>query len=102
MSRILALDYGLQRVGVAVTDPLRMFAQPLTTVDTRLILDYLKDYLSKESVDIIVLGLPTRFDGSDTHATSFVNIFAEKLRTTFPAVNLVMADERLTSRMAKA
>jgi putative Holliday junction resolvase len=101
MSRILALDYGAKRTGVAVTDPLQMIAYPLDTVDTENIINYLKAYFTKEKVETIVLGAPLNMDGSDTDATLMVNEFEKKLIDTFPGYPVVKIDERLTSRMAK-
>jgi putative Holliday junction resolvase len=101
MSRILAIDYGLRRVGLAVTDPLQMFAQPLDTIDNKLIIDYLKAYLGRELVETIVLGEPKHMDGGETDATKPVQEFKLLLEKNFPNVPIVMIDERLTSRMAK-
>lgn len=101
MSRILAIDYGLRRVGLAVTDPLQMFAQPLDTIDNKLIIDYLKAYMGKETVQTIVLGEPKHMDGSETDASKPVQEFKLLLEKTFPNTPIVMIDERLTSRMAK-
>lgn len=101
MSRIIALDYGGRRTGVAVTDPLQMIAYPLDTIDTANIIDYLKTYFSKEAVETIVLGAPLNMDGSDTDATQMVVEFEKKLKENFPNHPVVKIDERLTSRMAK-
>jgi len=101
MGRILAIDYGKKRVGIAVTDPMQMIAQPLVTIDTPKIFDFLKDYFSKEKVDTIVLGEPKRLNGLDTDATPLVEAFKLKLLELFPNMPIVMIDERLTSRMAK-
>ncbi len=101
MSRILALDYGEKRTGVAVTDPLQMIAYPLDTIDTVNIIEYLKSYFAKEKVETIVLGAPMNMDGSDTDATLLVIEFEKKLNESFPDYPVVKIDERLTSRMAK-
>lgn len=101
MARILAIDYGLRRVGLAVTDPLQMIAQPLDTIDTGKIWEYLEKYFKAEQVETIVLGFPRNMDGSDTDATVPVIEFETKLREKFPVIQLVRIDERLTSRMAK-
>ena len=101
MGRILAIDYGKKRVGIAVTDPMQMIAQPLVTIDTPKIFEFLKDYFSKEKVDTIVLGEPKRLNGLDTDATPLVEAFKTKLLELFPNMSIVMIDERLTSRMAK-
>lgn len=101
MSRIIALDYGGRRTGVAVTDPLQMIAYPLDTIDTSKIIDYLKAYFAKENVETIVLGAPLNMDGTDTDATQMVIEFEKKLKENFPNHPIVKIDERLTSRMAK-
>lgn len=101
MSRIIALDYGGRRTGVAVTDPLQMIAYPLDTIDTSKIIEYLKTYFQKELVETIVLGAPLNMDGSDTDATQMVVEFEKKLKENFPDLPIVKIDERLTSRMAK-
>lgn len=101
MSRIIALDYGGRRTGVAITDPLQMIAYPLDTIDTANIIDYLKSYFSIETVETIVLGAPLNMDGSDTDATQMVVEFEKKLKENFPNHPVVKVDERLTSRMAK-
>ncbi len=101
MSRIIALDYGGRRTGVAVTDPLQMIAYPLDTIDTSKIIDYLKGYFAKENVETIVLGAPLNMDGTDTDATQMVIEFEKKLKENFPNHPIVKIDERLTSRMAK-
>jgi putative Holliday junction resolvase len=101
MGRILAIDYGKKRVGIAVTDPMQIIAQPLVTIDTPKIFEFLKDYFSKEKVDTIVLGEPKRLNGLDTDATPLVAAFKTKLLELFPNMPIVMIDERLTSRMAK-
>jgi putative Holliday junction resolvase len=101
MPRILAIDYGTKRVGIAVTDPLQIVANALTTVESHKAIDFLKSYLQKEIVETIVVGLPTRMDGSDTHATLPTENFVNLLRKTFPTVPIERMDERFTSAMAK-
>jgi putative Holliday junction resolvase len=101
MARILALDYGAKRTGIAVTDELQIIASGLCTVETPKLLDYLKDYCSKNKVESIVLGYPTRMDGSETHNTKPVEELAEKLKSIFPACIIHFEDERFTSKMAK-
>lgn len=101
MKRILAIDYGMQRVGLAVTDLMQMIAQPLDTIDNRNIIDYLKAYMQKEPVETIVLGEPKDLSGMDTDSSEGVRQFKTKLQELFPAIPVVMVDERLTSRMAK-
>jgi putative holliday junction resolvase len=101
MARILALDFGAKRTGIAVTDELQIIASGLCTVETPKLLDYLKDYCSKNKVESIVLGYPTRLDGSDTHNTKPVEELAEKLKSIFPTVTIHLEDERFTSKMAQ-
>ena len=101
MGRILAIDYGLRRVGLAVTDPMQMLAIPLDTIDTPKIIQYLKDYLLRENVETIILGFPKNMDGNDTDATPIVEKFNLELSTNFPNIPIKLVDERLTSRMAK-
>lgn len=101
MKRILAIDYGLRRVGLAVTDLMQMIAQPLDTIDNDKIMDYLKNYVQREPVEKFVLGEPKDLAGNDTHSSEAVRLFRQKLLETFPDKEVVMVDERLTSRMAK-
>jgi putative Holliday junction resolvase len=101
MGRILAIDYGLRRVGLAVTDPMQMLAIPLDTIDTPKIIQYLKDYILRENVETIILGYPKNMDGNDTDATPIVEKFNLELSTNFPNIPIKLVDERLTSRMAK-
>ena len=77
MGRILALDYGKKRTGIAVTDPLKIIAQGLTTIDTQQLFDFLKDYISKENTERIIIGLPFNLDGTPTHSTAAVSIASE-------------------------
>lgn len=101
MKRVLAIDYGLRRVGLAVTDLMQMIAQPLDTIDNDKILDYLKNYVQREPVEKFVLGEPKDLAGNDTDSSESVRLFRQKLLETFPDKEVVMVDERLTSRMAK-
>jgi putative Holliday junction resolvase len=101
MARILALDYGAKRTGIAVTDELQIIASGLTTVETPKLLHFLKEYCSKNKVESFVLGYPTRLDGTDTHNTKPVEELAEKLKLTFPVIAIHFEDERFTSKIAK-
>lgn len=101
MGRILAIDYGRRRIGIAVTDPLKMFAQPLETIDNSKIFEYLKAYMEREHVETIVLGEPKSLAGGDTDSSEDVRAFSIKLSELFPNIPIVNIDERLTSRMAK-
>jgi putative holliday junction resolvase len=102
MPRILAIDYGLKRTGLAVTDPLKIIATALTTVESPKLIQFLKDYFKKEAVELIVIGEPKNWDESDTHATPLVKKLVEKLKKEFPNMPLKLVDERYTSKMASA
>src|SRR5689334_21637141 len=98
MGRILAIDYGLKRCGLAVTDPMQMIAQPLETVDTPKLFDYLKAYCAREPVELFVIGEPRHLYGGETAATPLVRTLVEKLRELFLDMPFKMIVERLTSR----
>lgn len=100
MPRILAIDLGTKRTGIAVTDPLKMLANPLETIDTAILIDYLRSYCAKENVDTLVLGLPTRLNGQDNEMTPKVMALKSVLEKTFPTLKLELIDERFTSKMA--
>jgi putative Holliday junction resolvase len=101
MGRLLAIDYGLKRTGLAVTDPLRIIATALETVDTAHLLTYLEGYLKRETVDAWVVGMPKNLNGLDTEMTSHVRQLIAKLQQKFPDKPVYEADERFTSRMAQ-
>lgn len=101
MPRVLAIDHGLKRTGLAVTDPLRIIATALDTVATAGLMDYLKAYVVKEAVDGFVVGMPTGLDGRPTDATPHVIGFIERLKKAFPEQWVETMDERFTSRMAQ-
>jgi putative Holliday junction resolvase len=98
--RILAIDYGKKRTGIAVTDPLQIIAQGLTTVDTHMALVFLKDYMQKEEVEVIIIGDPRNLDDSATDATAAATAFTKKLKRHFPNVKIVTVDERFSSKLA--
>jgi putative holliday junction resolvase len=100
MPRIVAIDYGNKRVGLAVTDPLQMIASPLETVHSKDILEFLKNYVSVEEVEAFVLGMPVNLDGSETDATPHVRGFSRQLKKEFPEIPVHLHDERFTSKMA--
>ncbi len=100
MGRILAIDYGLKRVGLAVTDPLKIIATPLETVPASQIIQYLQNYTHKETVDALVVGMPINLNNSATNATKPTEIFVELLRKKFPNQSIFIHDERFTSKMA--
>ena len=100
MGRVLAIDYGVRRTGLAVTDPLQIIPGGLTTVETPQLLSYLKGYLSKENVERFVVGLPRQTNGRDSDNLPRVRAFVEQLKKAFPLVPVDMWDERYTSVMA--
>lgn len=101
MPRILSIDYGLKRTGLAVTDPLKIIATGLTTVDSKQLIPFLKDYFSKEEVELILIGEPKNWDDSATHATPLVEECIKELEKNFPRIPIKKVDERYTSKMAK-
>ena len=100
MPRLLALDYGTKRVGIAVSDEFQMIASGLCTVRSHECIDYLRSYLSKESVSAIVMGMPKSLLNEITDATRHVKGFAKKLRQEFPEIELHLIDERFSSKIA--
>ena len=100
MARILAIDYGLKRTGLAVTDPLQIIANGLTTVDSPSLINFLKQYFKTEPVEMIIIGEPKNWDDSDTHATPLVKKIVERLKKEFPQIPITLVDERYTSKMA--
>jgi len=100
MPRILSIDYGLKRTGIAVTDPLQIIASGLTTIESPKLIPFLKDYFSKEQVELIIIGEPKNWDDTDTHATPLVKKIIERLKKEFPAMPIKTVDERYTSKMA--
>ena len=101
MGRILAIDYGTKRTGVAVTDPLRIIAGGLETVPTHQLMPWLRQYFAAENVDIIVIGKPLRMDGTPSESFAHIEPFAARLRRDFPDKEVVWHDERFTSRIAQ-
>ena len=101
MGRILAIDYGTKRTGLAVTDVLQIIPGGLTTVATHELLDYLSSYFSKESVETIVVGYPTNMDGTESENMKHIRPFVQKLKKLYPDKQVVMQDERFTSVMAQ-
>ena len=101
MARILSIDVGGKRTGLAVTDPLQIIATGLTTIPSQDLVPFLKDYVSKESVELIIVGWPTNWDDSPTHGTPIVEKAIKLLEKNFPAIPLKKVDERYTSKMAK-
>lgn len=101
MSRILSIDFGLKRTGIAVTDPLQIIATGLTTLPSKELIPFLKDYFIKEPVELLIIGWPTNWDDSDTHATPLVTKCINDLEKAFPGMPVKKVDERFTSKMAR-
>jgi len=100
MARILAIDYGKKRTGLAVTDPLKIIANGLTTVNTQELFDYLKAYILREEVEKIIIGLPYQLDGSPTDATPSVLHCIRRLKNSFPNIPIISVDEQFSSKLA--
>lgn len=100
MGRILAIDYGQKRVGIAVTDPLQIIANGLTTVPSGKIFDFLKTYFQTETVDLILVGLPMQMNATPSESARFIEPFVKKLAKDFPNIPIERVDERFTSKMA--
>ncbi|MCW3080958.1 Holliday junction resolvase RuvX [Segetibacter sp.] len=100
MPRILSIDYGSKRTGIAVTDPLQIIASGLTGIHTKDLETFLIEYFKKEEVEKVIIGHPTNWDDSDTHATPLVQAFINRFKKVFPNMPIVKVDERFTSKMA--
>jgi putative Holliday junction resolvase len=100
MARILAIDYGGKRCGLAATDPLQIVASPIGFQPTSELINYLKKYFGQEDVELVVIGYPTRLDGSDTDATPLVRAFMEQFEKEFPDKPIVLHDESHSSQEA--
>lgn len=100
MSRLIAIDYGAKRTGLAVTDPLQIIATALETVRTHDLLEYLKKYVEKEEVEAIVIGMPRKLDNTDSENAARVQIFIKTLKKALPLIPVHTHDERFTSSMA--
>ena len=100
MGRILAIDFGRKRTGLAVTDVLRITANPLLTIETRELMDWLADYLRKEPVDEVVIGHPTQMNGEESESMNYIRPFMGNFRKQFPDTPITMYDERFTSVLA--
>jgi len=100
LGRILAIDYGRKRVGLAVTDELRMIANALGTVHSKDVIAYLQKYVEREKVDCFVVGLPKQMNNKDSESAKFIEPFVRLLKKTFPLIPVYRFDERFTSKMA--
>ena len=100
MGRVLAIDYGEKRTGIAITDPLQIVASGLKTVDTNTLIDFLKNYCSEENVDLFVVGLPKQMNNQPSQSESLIKPFLKKLKSNFPRISIIRIDERFTSKIA--
>lgn len=100
MGRILAIDYGRKRVGLAVTDPLRIIATALTTVESHKVLDFITQYCAENQVDLIVIGMPLQMNGEASESQRYILPFVERMRAALPGMQIEYADERFTSKLA--
>jgi putative Holliday junction resolvase len=100
MGRILAIDYGKKRTGLAVTDPLRITANPLLTIETKGLINWLQTYFEKEKVDIVVIGHPTQMNGEESESMNYIRPFIGNFKKQFPTIPITMYDERFTSVLA--
>lgn len=100
MGRVLAIDFGKKRTGIAVTDELQIIASGLTTVDTNNLITFLKDYITKEAVDLFVIGKPKQLNNTDSESEILISPFIEKISKAIPNIPILRIDERFTSKMA--
>lgn len=100
MGRILAIDYGTKRVGLAVTDEMKIIAHALKTVHSKEVIRFLKEYMATENVECIVVGEPKNMDGSFSESEKFILPFIKQLQSIFPEIPIHRYDERFTSKMA--
>ena len=100
MPRILAIDYGQKRTGIAITDELQIIASGLTTIPSETAIAFLKDYFAKEKVDKVLIGEPKQMNGQPSESAEIVDKFVEKFTATFPEMKVIRVDERFTSKMA--
>lgn len=100
MGRLLAIDYGTKRTGLAVSDPLQIIANGLTTVSTHTLFDYLKSYMEKEDIESVIVGLPKQMNNEYSENMKHVTIFVNKLQKEYPSLHIEFYDERFTSTLA--
>ena len=100
MARILGIDYGRKRTGIAVTDPLQIVANGLTTVPTHTLLDFIKKYIEQEQVEAIVIGKPTQLNGEPSESMRYIDPFIKRLQNELPQMPVILFDERFTSTLA--
>jgi len=100
MARILSIDYGQKRTGLAVTDPLQIIANGIDTISSGVIIDYLKDYFLREDVELVVIGYPKQLNNTPSESVRYVHEFIKKFEKHFPGKKYFLMDERFTSKMA--
>ncbi|MCD9577201.1 Holliday junction resolvase RuvX [Flavobacterium soyae] len=100
MPRILSIDYGQKRTGIAVTDEMQIIASGLTTIPTHTLIDFLKDYFAKEKVEAVLIGEPKQMNGQPSESASVINGFVTHFSNIFPEMKVIRGDERFTSKMA--
>ena len=100
MPRILSIDYGIKRTGIAITDEMQIIASGLTTVPSETLITFLKDYFSKEKVEKVIIGEPKQMDGTPSESAEIIEKFIKTFKLTFPEMPLARVDERFTSKMA--
>lgn len=100
MGRLLAIDYGKKRCGIAVSDPMKIIANGLTTVATHELFDWLKNYMSKEAVDVLIIGEPKKVTGEYSETMKYIEPFVNRVRKNFPTLKIEMVDERFTTKLA--
>jgi putative Holliday junction resolvase len=100
MGRVLGIDYGRKRVGLAVTDPLQIFASPLNTISAHDIDNFIAEYMASEQVDAFVIGYPVQMNNEPSESVKYIDPFIRKLKKKFPGIPVHLADERFTSQMA--
>lgn len=100
MGRLLAIDYGKKRCGIAVSDPMKIIANGLTTVATHELFDWLKNYMSKEEIDVLIIGEPKKVTGEYSETMKYIEPFVNRVRKNFPTLKIEMVDERFTTKLA--
>ena len=100
MSRILSIDYGKKKTGIAVTDPMQIIANGLTTVETSKIWEFLADYLSKNEVERLIIGLPKQMNNEPSESMKYINPFVGRFKKLYPSIPVEFVDERFTSKLA--
>lgn len=100
MGRILAIDYGQKRCGLAVTDELKIIANSLTTVSTAELMPFIKDYFNKEKIELVIIGKPMQMNNTESESEKFIGPFVKNLQKQYPEIPIIRFDERFTSKMA--